>query len=222
MVGRRRVGPAAKQDAGNSPPKARDRPWGLRVSGWRSTIFVAATAKPSTIPPGFQPIGYASFGGDEGDDTVGYDFCVKTPRAEWLYEVKSSMEDTGEFELTPNEMRVGRQHVEARSPTVPDSLRSVRLFAGSLVRPGVAQSHGRWDTRPLQASWSWVGPFQVRAFNGNKDIVLRTSQEPAAGSSHRPYATQNRCDLFEPDCRMPYRAVAPPALPESLMPADRR
>ncbi len=46
------------------------------------------------------------FGGDEGDDTVGYDFCVKTPRAEWLYEVKSSMEDTGEFELTPNEMRV--------------------------------------------------------------------------------------------------------------------
>ena len=46
------------------------------------------------------------YGGDEGDDAAGYDFCVKTPRAEWLYEVKSSLEDTREFELTPNEMRV--------------------------------------------------------------------------------------------------------------------
>ena len=46
------------------------------------------------------------FGGDEGDDAAGYDFCVKTPQAEWLYEVKSSLEDACEFELTPNEMRV--------------------------------------------------------------------------------------------------------------------
>ncbi len=46
------------------------------------------------------------FGGDEGDDSAGYDFCVKTPQAEWLYEVKSSLDDTREFELTPNEMRV--------------------------------------------------------------------------------------------------------------------
>lgn len=46
------------------------------------------------------------FGGDEGDDSAGYDFCVKTPQAEWLYEVKSSLENAGEFELTPNEMRV--------------------------------------------------------------------------------------------------------------------
>ncbi|MCY4138169.1 MAG: DUF3883 domain-containing protein [Rhodobacteraceae bacterium] len=46
------------------------------------------------------------FGGGEGDDSAGYDFCVKAPQAEWLYEVKSSLADTGEFELTPNEMRV--------------------------------------------------------------------------------------------------------------------
>ena len=45
-------------------------------------------------------------GGDKGDDTAGYDFCVKTPRYEWLYEVKSSLEDTCEFELTANELRV--------------------------------------------------------------------------------------------------------------------
>ena len=46
------------------------------------------------------------FGGREGDDAAGYDFCVRMPRREWLYEVKSSLEDTREFELTANEMRV--------------------------------------------------------------------------------------------------------------------
>lgn len=46
------------------------------------------------------------FGGDEGDDAAGYDFLLKTPQAEWLYEVKSSLEDVGEFELTANELRV--------------------------------------------------------------------------------------------------------------------
>ena len=46
------------------------------------------------------------FGGGEGDDTAGYDFCVKTPQAEWLYEVKSSLEDTGEIELTANELSI--------------------------------------------------------------------------------------------------------------------
>ena len=45
-------------------------------------------------------------GGGEGDDTAGYDFLVKTPRANWLYEVKSSLEDSGEFELTANELQV--------------------------------------------------------------------------------------------------------------------
>ena len=46
------------------------------------------------------------FGGSQGDDDAGYDFCVKMPQAEWLYEVKSSLNESGEFELTPNEMRV--------------------------------------------------------------------------------------------------------------------
>ena len=46
------------------------------------------------------------FAGGEGDDAAGYDFLVKTPQADWLYEVKSSLEDSGEFELTANELRV--------------------------------------------------------------------------------------------------------------------
>lgn len=47
-----------------------------------------------------------SCGGDEGDDTKGFDFQVNTPQATLLYEVKSSLEDSGEFELTANEIRV--------------------------------------------------------------------------------------------------------------------
>jgi hypothetical protein len=46
------------------------------------------------------------FGGEPGDDSVGFDFKVKTPKVEWLYEVKSTLEDSGEFELTANELRV--------------------------------------------------------------------------------------------------------------------
>lgn len=46
------------------------------------------------------------FGGSDGDDALGFDFRVKTPQVDWLYEVKSSMDDSGEFELTANEIRV--------------------------------------------------------------------------------------------------------------------
>ncbi len=46
------------------------------------------------------------FGGDEGNDMAGFDFLVKTSAADWLYEVKSSREDSGEFELTANELHV--------------------------------------------------------------------------------------------------------------------
>lgn len=45
-------------------------------------------------------------GGGEGDDSAGYDFMVKTPKVEWLFEVKSTLEDSQEFELTANELRV--------------------------------------------------------------------------------------------------------------------
>jgi len=45
------------------------------------------------------------FGGCKGDDSRGYDCHVKTPRAQWFYEVKSSLDDSDEFELTANELR---------------------------------------------------------------------------------------------------------------------
>jgi Domain of unknown function (DUF3883) len=46
------------------------------------------------------------FGGSAGYDAAGYDFRVETPQAEWLYEVKSTLEDSGEFEVTANELRI--------------------------------------------------------------------------------------------------------------------
>lgn len=46
------------------------------------------------------------FGGDPGDDSLGYDFRVTTKSREWLYEVKASLADNGEFEMTANELRV--------------------------------------------------------------------------------------------------------------------
>ena len=49
------------------------------------------------------------FGGGPGNDSAGYDFLVKTPKADYMYEVKSSLEDTGEFELTANELRVATE-----------------------------------------------------------------------------------------------------------------
>ncbi|WPB86385.1 ATP-binding protein [Sediminicoccus rosea] len=44
--------------------------------------------------------------GAPGDDSLGYDFCVQTMRHEYLYEVKSALDDGGEFELTARELEV--------------------------------------------------------------------------------------------------------------------
>ncbi len=45
-------------------------------------------------------------GGEVGHDGAGYDFRVVTPRVEWFYEVKSTLADGCEFEITANELRV--------------------------------------------------------------------------------------------------------------------
>ena len=89
------------------------------------------------------------FGGDEGDDAAGYDFCVKTPQAEWLYEVKSSLEDTCEFELTPNEMRVAasvsrRSRRRYRVLYVPFVFSPERWFVLELPNPMGDETRSRF------------------------------------------------------------------------------
>ena len=44
--------------------------------------------------------------GERGNDSLGYDFRVVTQRNEWLYEVKSALDEGGEFELTARELEV--------------------------------------------------------------------------------------------------------------------
>lgn len=44
--------------------------------------------------------------GQPGDDSLGYDFRVETARHEYLYEVKSAIDEGGEFELTARELEV--------------------------------------------------------------------------------------------------------------------
>ena len=89
------------------------------------------------------------YGGREGDDSAGYDFCVKTPQAEWLYEVKSSMEDTCEFELTPNEMRVAasvsrRSRRRYRILYVPYVFSPDRWLVAELPNPMGDETRGRF------------------------------------------------------------------------------
>jgi hypothetical protein len=42
---------------------------------------------------------------EPGDDSHGFDFRVNTKETEWLYEVKATLGDASEFELTDNEYR---------------------------------------------------------------------------------------------------------------------
>lgn len=44
--------------------------------------------------------------GPKGDDSLGYDFRIETTRHEFLYEVKSALDEGGEFELTSRELEV--------------------------------------------------------------------------------------------------------------------
>lgn len=55
---------------------------------------------------GFRPTVKRSARGGSGDDSLGYDFRVETARHEYLYEVKSAMDEGGEFELTARELKV--------------------------------------------------------------------------------------------------------------------
>jgi hypothetical protein len=50
-------------------------------------------------------------GGSEGDDTLGYDFDVITRANTFLFEVKSSVDDGTDFELTESEVNAARLHI---------------------------------------------------------------------------------------------------------------
>ena len=91
------------------------------------------------------------FGGDDGDDGAGYDFLVRTPQADWLYEVKSTLENSGEFELTANEMRVASSAFKDgkrryRVLYVPYVFSPDRWFVLELPNPMGEATRNRFET----------------------------------------------------------------------------
>ena len=91
------------------------------------------------------------FGGDDGDDGAGYDFLVRTPQADWLYEVKSTLENSGEFELTANEMRLASSAFKDgkrryRILYVPYVFSPNRWFVLELPNPMGEATRNRFET----------------------------------------------------------------------------
>ena len=78
--------------------------------------------------------------GDEGNDGLGYDFRIVTARNEWLYEVKSALDEGGEFELTARELEVAGSASLERKRRYRNPIRSLRLRSYALVRPAAQQS----------------------------------------------------------------------------------
>lgn len=57
----------------------------------------------------------ALFNGQEGNDGLGYDFCISFNKQTWFIEVKSSTEDPCQFELGETEVRKARDVARSRS-----------------------------------------------------------------------------------------------------------
>ena len=84
----------------------------------------------------FRRSGYRNFVvGDEGDDSPGYDFEVLTPRRRLLFEVKASVGNRWEFELTDTEIRAAgglrrgdRYHILFVSSVLNSDERAIHLL----------------------------------------------------------------------------------------------
>lgn len=88
-------------------------------------------------------------GGDEGDDSLGYDFEVVSRRHRLFFEVKATTGDTCEFELTESEIRAAqgprrgdRYHVLFVTKVLSSDERALHLLPNPLGTEGV----GRYRT----------------------------------------------------------------------------
>lgn len=104
---RRRPGPGGKgQDWRNQPPDAVRRAMGI-ASEWLAREYLRRRHPKEMSDDCWMSSNRASFcTGSEGDDSLGYDFRVETARHEYLYEVKSALDEGGEFELTARELEI--------------------------------------------------------------------------------------------------------------------
>jgi hypothetical protein len=90
----------------NQPPEAIRRAMGI-ASEWLAREYLRRRHPAEMSDDCWKSSNRAAFcSGDEGNDSLGYDFRVETTRNEWLYEVKSALDEGGEFELSARELEV--------------------------------------------------------------------------------------------------------------------
>lgn len=73
----------------------------------RGAVLIAVERAAEALGPSRVPASRVTDA--EGEDWHGFDFRVRTVETEWRYEVKSSLDESFEFEFTQNEMRVAAE-----------------------------------------------------------------------------------------------------------------
>lgn len=125
------------QDWRNQPPDAVRRAMGIS-SEWLAREFLRLRHPREMNDECWVSSNRAAFcTGSEGDDSLGYDFRVETARHEYLYEVKSAMDEGGEFELSARELEV------AGSASLDRKRRYRILYVPFVFTPS------RWHVLPL-------------------------------------------------------------------------
>ncbi|RWP38749.1 DUF3883 domain-containing protein [Mesorhizobium sp.] len=136
---RRRPGPGGGkgQDWRNQPPDAVRRAMGI-ASEWLAREYLRRHHRREMTDDCWVSSNRASFcTGSEGDDSLGYDFRIETARHEYLYEVKSALDEGGEFELTARELEI------AGSASLERKRRFRILYVPFVFEPS------RWRVLPL-------------------------------------------------------------------------
>jgi hypothetical protein len=88
----------------NQPPEAVRKAMGI-ASEWLAREYLRLRHPREMSDDCWKSSNRAFFcSGDEGKDSLGYDFMVETEKHVWLYEVKSAMDAGGEFELSAGEI----------------------------------------------------------------------------------------------------------------------
>jgi len=110
------------------------------------------------------------FGGESGNDAAGFDFRVVTTQNEWLYEVKSTVDDSEEIEMTANELRVastatkdGRRRY--RILYVPFALSPEKWYVVELPNPMGETTRNRFEV---------IGRGSVRLRFHREEIVRKS------------------------------------------------
>ncbi|PAY09313.1 hypothetical protein CK489_08185 [Bradyrhizobium sp. UFLA03-84] len=90
----------------NQPPESVRQAMGV-ASEWLAREYLRRRHPKEMTDDCWVSSNRASFcTGSEGDDSLGYDFRIETARHEYLYEVKSALDEGGEFELSARELEI--------------------------------------------------------------------------------------------------------------------